>query len=110
MLVGEISMRQSLAPVSSRFPVRIMSPRALCTRSWCLLIETVQSASQIFPMLIKLLVKPGIIYPVLAACVGMAAMANWACAIDVRISPVAVRMVVCGAEESYAMSGAASVK
>lgn len=69
-----------------------------------------QSASHSLPRLIRLLVKPGMMWPVRAARVGIDGMARTAVAVDDLASPVAVRMVVDGAAVFTWSSGAPGVK
>ena len=54
--------------------------------------------------------KPGTIWPVRASMVGKVGSANCAEAMEVFASPVAVRMVICGAERLRLRSGAESMK
>ena len=58
----------------------------------------------------RLFVNPGMMWPVRAATVGMPGMASWAEAEEERCSPVAVRMLVRGAEGSMWSNGAEDVK
>ena len=55
----------------------------------------VQSASHSFPLLIRLLVKPGTTWPVRACLDGREGKASCAVAAEVCGAPVAVRMVIC---------------
>ena len=54
--------------------------------------------------------NPGMMCPVRAASVGMEGMAKTAVAEDALASPVAVRMIVCGAAGLISSSGASEVK
>jgi hypothetical protein len=69
-----------------------------------------QSASHSLPRLSRLLVKPGMMCPVRAWRVGIPGMASTAAPVDVRVSPVAVRMVVFGTLGSKSTTGAPTVK
>jgi hypothetical protein len=70
----------------------------------------VQSASQNFPKLRRLVVNPGIMCPVRARSVGIPGIASTAAPVEVRASPVAVRMVVVGALVLTSITGALGVK
>ena len=61
-------------------------------------------------MLIRLFLKPGMMWPVRARVVGMVKIFNWAVPTEVHRSPVAVRMVVVGAMVLLLLTGAVSVK
>ena len=107
---GFMSTRHSRAPVCSRVPCMIGVPSLLLTMSLCLSRYAVQSASHSFPRLRRLLVKPGMMWPVRAAAVGMSGNASCPVVVDVRCSPVAVRIVVRGASQLMHRSGAPIMK
>ncbi len=69
-----------------------------------------QHASHSFSRLMRLLVKPGMTCPVRAAPVGKVGSANCVVATEVWASPVAVRMVVCGAAQLRFRIGAEAMK
>ena len=69
-----------------------------------------QSSSHSIPRLSKLLVKPGMIWPVRARRDGIVGMARTAAPTEVFVSPVAVRSVVVGAWGLMLSSGALGVK
>ncbi len=85
-------------------------PESSQTHKFCLSKDAVHPLSHSFPRLIRLLVNPGMMCPVQAAvgmCVGSAKHVK---AVDVLVSPVAMRMVVRGAVLSMHESGALGVK
>ncbi len=63
-----------------------------------------------FPRLSKLLVKPGMMWPLRASSVGIAGMARTAAPVEDIISPVAVLIDVLGALTLMLSSGACGVK
>ena len=73
-------------------------------------MTAVQPLSQSLPRLIKLLVKPGMMCPVQASGGRLPGKLNRAVAVDVFISPVAVRMVAGGAVLIMCCTGAVGVK
>ena len=94
--------------LTRHMPWRMMRPELSRTHKLCLSKDAVHPLS--YSGLIRLLVNPGIMCPVQAAvgmCVGSAKHAE---AVDVLVSPVAVRMVVRGAVLSMHESGALGVK
>ena len=103
--VGVSYVRHNRAPACSRSPCKILVPCLLQTSSLCLLIYAVQLASQSLPRLSRLLVKPGIMWPVHAAC-GMVGMVRAGVPVNVFASLVAVRIVVVGASVLMFRSGA----
>ena len=76
----------------------------------CLSNSAMQSASHNFPMLMRLFVKPGMMWPNRAAIVGMEGMGNCAEAMEVCFLPVAVKIIVDGATAFLLTTGAAVVK
>lgn len=107
---GAMFTRHKRAPDCSRSPCRILFPCLSRTSSLCLSRCAEQSSSHSFPRLSKLLVKPGMMWPVLARNVGMEGIARTAVPSDVLVSPVAVRIVVFGALGLMLRSGAVGVK
>jgi hypothetical protein len=102
--------RHSRGPAGSRVPVRTRCPELSRIVMVWRLMTAVQPASHNFPRLMRLLVNPGTIQPVRAATVGKVGRANWAKAMEVNASPVAVRMVAGGAELLWWRRGAVSMK
>jgi hypothetical protein len=102
---GAMLTHHSLGPVGSRVPVRIWLLKLSWISRWCLSMNAVQPALHSLPRLRRLFVKPGMIGPVRASMVGMVGSANCALAMEVFASPVAVRMVVHGAERSRFRTG-----
>jgi len=98
------------APAGSRALWSIVLKRLSQMMSLCLSRCAVHSALHSFPKLRRLLVNPGMMCPVRACRVGMVGMARSAEAVDVRVSPVAVHIVVRGASVSTQRSGAVLVK
>ena len=107
---GAMLTRQRRAPDVSRSPCKILVPCLSWTSSMFLSRYAEQSSSHNFPRLSKLLVKPGMIWPVRARRDGMVGMARTAAPKDVLVSPVAVRIVVLGAWTLMLRSGAVVVK
>ena len=107
---GAMLTRQRRAPDVSRSPCKILVPCLSWTSSMFLSRYAEQSSSHSFPRLSKLLVKPGMIWPVRARRDGMVGMARTAAPKDVLVSPVAVRIVVLGAWTLMLRSGAVVVK
>ena len=105
-----MSTRHRRAPVGSRAPWRMVLPWLSRTTSLCLSKCAVQSASHSFPKLRRLLVNPGMMCPDRVCRVRMVGIARSAEAVDVRVSPVGVRIVVRGAVVSTQRSGALLVK
>ena len=97
-------------PCSSCIPCKIGSPCLFLMVRLCSLSSAVQSTSHNFPMLMRLFVKPGMMWPNRAVIVGMEGMGNCAEAMEVSFLPVAVRIVVDGATAFLLTTGAAAVK
>lgn len=108
--VGAILTRHKRAPVCSRSPWSILFPFLSCTSRMRLSKYAVQSSSQSLPRLRRLLVKPGMMWPVRAVSDCMAGMASTAAPADVVVSPVAVLIVVLGALTLMLMRGAVGMK
>ena len=107
---GAMLTRQRRAPVCSRSLCKILFPCLSWTSRMFLSRYAEQSSSHSFPRLSKLLVKPGMMWPVRARSDGMVGIARTAAPTDVLVSPVAVRIVVLGAWVLMLMSGAVVVK
>lgn len=108
--VGVIFTCHNRAPDVSRSPCRILVPFLSCTSSIRLSRYAVQSSSQSLPRLRRLLVKPGMMWPVRALSDCMVGMASTAAPVDVLVSPVAVQIVVLGALTLMLIMGAVVVK
>ena len=79
-----MSTLQRRGPLGSRAPCSILSPSLLCTSSLFLSMYAVQSASQSLPKLSRLVVNPGIMWPVRARSVGIPGIASTATPVEVH--------------------------
>ena len=91
---GVMSVFHRHGPVVSRMPRRMGMPWASVIVRPVFVKVAVQSASHSFPMLMRLLVKPGMTWPVRACNEGRECRASCAVAAEVCGAPVAVQMVM----------------
>jgi hypothetical protein len=91
-----------MSMVHRRGPVVLHLPRRMVVMWWASVTVrlvfvkvAVQSTSHSLPMLMRLFVKPGTMWPVRACAEGRACKASCAVSAEVCGTPVAVRMVMC---------------